>query len=49
MRGHCEITDEDDRWMTYADKEILMIDRDIRQENLEASTVLKCPKPSYPG
>ena len=25
---HCEITDEDDRWLTYADKAMSMIDRD---------------------
>ena len=29
MREHCEINDEDDRWLTYADKAISMIDRDI--------------------
>ena len=28
MREICEITDEDDRWVTYADKAISMIDRD---------------------
>ena len=28
MREHCEIVDEDDRWLTYADKAIQMIDRD---------------------
>ena len=28
MREHCEISDEDDRWLTYADKAISMIDRD---------------------
>ena len=28
MREICEITDEDDQWVTYADKAISMIDRD---------------------
>ena len=28
MKECCEITDEDDRWLTYADKAISIIDRD---------------------
>ena len=28
IRGHCEIADEDDEWMSYARRAMLMIDRD---------------------
>ena len=42
MREHCEITDEDDRWLTYADKAISMVDRDdIWRGILEAFKILK--------
>ena len=47
MREHCEITDEDDRWLTYADKAISMVDRDdIWRGILEAFKILKYPIPS---
>ena len=47
MRGHCEITDEDDRWMSYAGKAMSMIDRDdIWRGILEAFKILKYPNPS---
>ena len=46
-REHCEITDEDDRWLTYADKVISMVDRDdIWRGILEAFKILKYPTPS---
>ena len=42
MKECCEITDEDDRWLTYADKAISMIDRDdIWRGLLEAFKILK--------
>ena len=47
MREHCEITDEDDRWLTYAVKAISIIDRDdIWRGILEAFKILKYPIPS---
>ena len=45
-REHREITDEDDRWMTCANKAISMIDRDIWRGILEAFKILKYPNPS---
>lgn len=42
MREHCEITDEDERWLIYADQAMSMIDReDIWRGIVEACKALK--------
>lgn len=47
MREHCEITDEGERWMIYANQAISMIDReDIWRGIVEACKILKYPEPS---
>ena len=47
FRECCRASNEDERWLNYADKAISMIDRgDMWQGILEACKVLKYPKPS---
>ena len=47
MREYCEISDEDDWWLIYADQAILIIDREDNMErDREACKVLKYNKPT---